>query len=148
VVKSNGSTEVRELARKGLTAFEEPTHVARVLDLLLDGTLNPREAYAVLMPLLRRPKTLGMTLAWVDEHFDTIAKTSPKVPYVIARAPLALCDASQVRAIAAAWRPRLEKFDAASMLDEYAQIGLRCAALAEKEGPPTRAWLAGRGNGK
>jgi alanyl aminopeptidase len=144
VLKTAPTPEVRQMARRGLTAFDAPPLVARALDLTLDGTLKTQDLRDVLLAFIRRRPTVDMALAWAEKHFDEITKASPMVPLVLARTPVSLCNVERVRAVEAFLQPRLEKLGGASDLQEYVDIGLRCAALAEKETAPTRAWLAAR----
>jgi hypothetical protein len=52
-----------------------------------------------------------------------------------------------VQAVETFLRPRLENIEGAERnARQSVEEGLRCAALAEKEGPATSRWLTGRGS--
>jgi aminopeptidase N len=148
VLKTAKTPELRQIARRGLTAFDSPPLVERALDLTLDGTLKTQDLRDVLFAFLRRKNTVDVAFAWAEKHFDEITKASSQVPMVLARTPFAMCDTERVRSVEAFLRPRLEKLGAAKELDEYLDVARRCAALAAKETEPTRAWLAARGNAR
>jgi len=145
LLKNEATPEVRQRVRRGLTALDTPALVERVLDLTLDGTLKTQELRDVLLAFVRRRPTVEVAFAWAQKHFDEITKASPHFgPLVLARVPVSLCNAERVRAVEAFLRPRLENLGGVSDLHENVDVGLRCAALAEKERGPTAAWLAGR----
>jgi len=99
----------------------------------------------VLLAFVRRRATVEVAFAWAQRHFDEITKASPHFgPLVLARVPVSLSNAERVRAVEAFLRPHLEKLGGASDLKENVDVGLRCAALADKERSSTAAWLAGR----
>jgi hypothetical protein len=142
IFKDPATPEIRQLARTAMAAFDAPPLVERALGLVLDGTLKTQDVRDVLMSFIRRKNTVGIAHAWVEKHFDEVANTSPIMPLVLARTPIAICNAERVRAVEAFLRPRLEKVGGAADLQEYVEVAMRCAALADKETAPTSAWLA------
>ena len=145
IVREARDPEVRNMALDALTEFTAPALTRRALDLTLDGTLKSQDMRVVIAPLSRKKWTNAATFAWIEEHFDALAKASTMVPVVLARMPGAACDRDLVGKMEAFLRPRLEKVGAATELAESVEAGLRCAALADKESAPVTAWLAGRG---
>jgi len=145
VLKNAPTPEVRQLARRGLTAFDAPALVERALDLTLDGTLKTQDLVDVLMAFIRRETTVDRAVDWAEKHFDEISQASSMVPFVLARIPIFTCDPERLKKVESFLRPRLAKVGGSKEFEEYLDVARRCTALAAKEGEPTRAWLAARG---
>jgi alanyl aminopeptidase len=143
LVKNAPDPEARALAFAGLGDFQDPKLVERALGLTIDGTLREGDAQLVLFPLLRNRATAAIANAWVEKHFDELAKGLPSYLLgTLARSAGPMCDVERVRAVDAFLRPRLEKIDGAGNTFQAAiEDGLRCAALAGKERSPTESWL-------
>jgi cytosol alanyl aminopeptidase len=146
VLKAPRTPEVRVLALSGLAGFDDPKYVERVLDLMLDRTIKAQDLQYVLRPLSARRATRGTTFAWLEKHFDDVAKVVPRfVVGRLAHVTASLCDAGQVRAAETFFTPRLAKIDGTEKaLRQSVEDGLRCAALSEKESSATAKWLAAR----
>jgi alanyl aminopeptidase len=140
------AADVRQRARRALAAFNDPKLVERALGLLLDGTLKTQDKGPMLFVLTRRRATVETTYAWIEKNIDEITKNPPPMlPMVLGHMPATLCSADRVRAMEASLRPYLEKIGGIVDLNQAVESGLRCAALADKEGEATRSWLTGRG---
>jgi aminopeptidase N len=145
VLKSPKTPEVRVIALAGLSAFEDPKLVERTLSLTLDGTVKTQDLRYVFPPLSTRRATRDATYAWIEKHFDELARVMP----AFLRARLvhvagAMCDKERVNAVEAFFRPRIEKIEGVEKATRQSiEEGRRCAALAEKDGPATATWLAG-----
>jgi hypothetical protein len=127
---------------KGNLAFANTSEARRSDDAAAGTTTfefepsSPLPTYLVALAVafIRRRATVEVAVAWAQRHFDEITKASPHFgPLVLARVPVSLCDAERVHAVEAFLRPRLEKLGGASDLKENVDVGLRCAALAQKE---------------
>jgi alanyl aminopeptidase len=143
-LKNPKTPEMRLIALAGLTGFEDASLVARTLALTLDGTIKTQDFRYVFTPLGQRRPTRDVTYAWVENHFDELTKVMPA--FIRARlinVASAMCDKDRVHAVESFLRPRVEKLEGAEKNAKQAvEEGMRCAALAEKEGAPTSAWLA------
>jgi alanyl aminopeptidase len=146
VLKSPRTPEVRVLALSGLASFDEPKYVERVLDMMVDKTVKAQDLQYIFRPLSSRRATRDLTYAWLEKHFDEVAKIIPRfVVGRLAHVMASMCDTGQVRAAEAFFAPRLAKIDGTEKpLRQSVEDGLRCAALADKESSPTAKWLAGR----
>jgi len=125
--------ESRVLALYGLGGFDDPALVARTLGLLLDGTVKPHNLRYLLPALGFRPAGRDVVHAWIEEHFDELARTYPSTMMArfVGTVP-ALCDGARVRAAEAFFRPRVAKLEGVEKdLRQSVEEGLRCAALAE-----------------
>jgi hypothetical protein len=138
--------EVRVLALAGLTGFEDPALIERVLLLTLDGTVKTQDFRYVLSPLGSRRPTRDVTYAWMEKHFEELTKVVPA--FLRARlihVAAAMCTRERVHEVDAFLRPRIENLEGAEKNTRQSiEEGLRCAALAEKEGAATSTWLAKR----
>jgi alanyl aminopeptidase len=143
-LKNPKTPEMRLIALAGLTGFEDATLVARTLALTLDGTIKTQDFRYVFTPLGQRRPTRDITYAWVENHFDELTKAMPA--FIRARlinVASAMCDKDRVHAVESFLRPRVEKLEGAEKNAKQAvEEGMRCAALAEKEGAATSSWLA------
>jgi hypothetical protein len=146
VLKAPRTPEVRVLALSGLAGFDDPKHVERVLDFLIDRTVKTGDLRYILGPLSSRRATRDITYAWLEKHFDEVLKVVPR--FVVGRLPhvtASMCDAGQVRAAEAFFAPRMAKIEGTEKgLRQSVEDGLRCAALADKESSATAKWLAAR----
>ena len=147
VLKSAPTPEIRRLARRGLTAFDAPALVERALDLTLDGTLKTQT-----WPTSSWPSS-GVRRPWTrpspgGEALDEISQASSMVPFVLARIPIFTCDPERLKRVESFLRPRLAKVGGSKDFDGHFDVARRCAALAAKEGEPTRGWLAARGKAR
>jgi alanyl aminopeptidase len=143
VLKNPKTPEIRLIALSGLTAFEDPALVERTLGLTLDRTLKTQDIRYVFSPLGTRRPTRDTTYAWIEKHFDELTKVVPSfIRARLVHVAGAMCDKDRVHAVESFLRPRVEKLEGAEKATKQAiEEGLRCAALAEKEGAPTTAWL-------
>jgi aminopeptidase N len=145
VMKNPKTPEMRLIALSGLTAFEDPKLIERTLGLTLDRTIKTQDFRYVFTPLGTRRPTRDVAYAWIESHFDELAKAIP----AFLRARLvhvagAMCDKDRVRAVESFLGPRVEKLEGAEKNTKQSiEEGMRCAALAEKEAVATSAWLAG-----
>jgi alanyl aminopeptidase len=144
--KSARTPEVRVLALSGLAGFDEPKYVERALDLMIDRTVKTQDLQYLLRPLSARRATRDTTLAWIEKHFEDVAKVVPRfVVGRLAHVTASMCSAGQVRAAEAFFAPRLTKIDGTEKaLRQSVEEGLRCSALADKESSPTTRWLSSR----
>jgi alanyl aminopeptidase len=145
-LKMPKTPEVRVLALAGLTGFEDPALIERVLLLTLDGTVKTQDFRYVLSPLGSRRPTRDVTYAWMEKHFEELTKVMPA--FLRARlihVAAAMCTRERVHEVDAFLRPRIENLEGAEKNTRQSiEEGLRCAALAEKEGAATSTWLAKR----
>jgi alanyl aminopeptidase len=142
----SGTPETRLLALAGLSGFEDPALVERTLGLILDRTIKVQDLRYVFFPLATRRATRDLTFAWMQRHFDELTIA---VPAFLRRRFIgvagAMCDRQRVQVVETFLRPRLENIEGAERTARQSvEEGLRCAALAEKEGPATARWLTGR----
>jgi alanyl aminopeptidase len=144
-----GTPETRLLALAGLSGFEDPALAERTLGLILDRTIKVQDFRYVFFPLATRRATRDLTFAWMQRHFDELTVA---VPAFLRRRFIgvagAMCDRQRVQAVETFLRPRLENIEGAERnARQSVEEGLRCAALAEKEGPATSRWLTGLASG-
>jgi alanyl aminopeptidase len=125
--------ESRVLALYALGGFDDPDLIARALGLLLDGTIKPHDLRYVFPALGLRPAARDAVHAWIEGHFDDLARAYPSTMMArFVRTVPALCDAARVRAAEDFLRPRAAKLEGIEKdLRQSVEEGLRCAALAE-----------------
>jgi cytosol alanyl aminopeptidase len=144
VLKAPKTPEMRLIALAGLAGFEDPKLVDRTLSLTLEGTVKTQDLRYVFPPITMRRATRDTAYAWIEKHFDELARVMP----AFLRARLvhvagAMCDKDRVSAVEAFFRPRIEKIEGVEKATHQSiEEGRRCAALAEKDGPATASWLA------
>jgi alanyl aminopeptidase len=144
VLRAARTPEIRLLALSGLTSFDDPKLVARTLGLTLDGTIKTQDLRYVLPGIGMRRATRDVVYAWIQQHFDDLARVFPKFLIGrITRVTAALCDRTRVRDAEAFFRPRVASIEGTEKdMRQAVEEGLRCAALADKERAPTSEWLA------
>jgi aminopeptidase N len=146
VLKAPKTPEMRVIALAGLTGFEDPALIERTLGLTLDGTIKTQDFRYVLSPLGSRRATRDVTYAWIERHFDELAKVVPS--FLRARlinVAAAMCTEERVHAVDAFLRPRIQSLEGAEKnARQSVEEGLRCAALAAKESAATSSWLLRR----
>jgi hypothetical protein len=80
-----------------------------------------------------RPAARDLVPAWIEKHFDVLARTFPSFLIGrLVRALPAVCDGTRVRAADELLRPRAAQLEGVEKdLRQSVEEGLRCAALAE-----------------
>jgi aminopeptidase N len=125
--------ELQVRALFGLSGFEDPKLVERLLDLVIEKKVKVHQLRYVFPALYERPTTARLAYAYLRVHFEDITKLLPG--FVVARLPwviASLCDETVVRQADEFFRPRLEKIEGASKsLDQALDAGKLCAALAK-----------------
>jgi aminopeptidase N len=146
VLAQPATPEVRLLALAGLAGFEDPALVERVLALTVDGTIKAQDFRYLIFPLGARRATRDLTFAWIQRHFDQLTAVMPTfLRRQFTSVAAGMCDRQRVQEVETFLRPRLAKLEGAERNARQAiEVGLRCAALADKEGAATSRWLLGR----
>jgi alanyl aminopeptidase len=146
MLRAPRTPEVKIFALTGLASFDEPKYVEKVLDMMIDRTVKAQDLQYLFRPLSGRRATRDQTFAWLQKHYEDVAKVIPR--FVIGKlthVTASMCDAGRVRAAEAFFAPRMAKVDGAEKgLRQSVEDGLRCAALADKETSATATWLASR----
>jgi aminopeptidase N len=145
VLKRPPTPEIRLIALAGLIGFDDPRLVERTLDLALEGAIKTQDLRYVFPQVGARRATRQVTTEWIEKHFDELIKVIPQAQMGrLARVIGALCDQTKVRAAETFFRAHAAKIEGTDKdMRQSAEVGLRCAALADKERAPTSAWLAG-----
>jgi alanyl aminopeptidase len=125
--------EDRVLAVTSLGDFDDPAMIQRTLGLALDGTIKPQDLRYLFPAMGLRPAARDLVQAWIEKHFDALARTFPSFLIGrLVRALPAVCDSTRVRAADAFLRPRAAQLEGVEKdLRQSVEEGLRCAALAE-----------------
>jgi aminopeptidase N len=146
VVVKPPTPEARVLAVSALAAFEDPALVERTLGLVLDGTIKGSDVRYVAPLFGQRRVTRDVVYAWLERHFDELARLYPS--YVMGRVVhivSLLCDPARVAAAQAFMSPRVAKLEGVEKdLRQSAEEGRRCAALADSGRDELARWLRGR----
>jgi aminopeptidase N len=125
--------EDRVLAVTSLGDFDDPAMIQRTLGLVLDGTIKSQDVRYLFPAMGLRPAARDLVPAWIEKHFDVLARTFPSFLIGrLVRALPAVCDGTRVRAADAFLRPRAAQLEGVEKdLRQSVEEGLRCAALAE-----------------
>jgi hypothetical protein len=146
VVTRPPTPEIRVLALSGLVNFDDPALIERTLGLVLDGTIKAHDVRYLFPALGLRPAARDVVQAWLERHFDELARKFP--PFVMARLVRtlpALCDADRVRVAEAFLGPRAAKLEGVDKdLRQSVEEGLSCAALAGAGRAEADRWLGRR----
>ncbi|MBK7581791.1 MAG: M1 family metallopeptidase [Myxococcales bacterium] len=145
-LKSAETPEQRLLALAGLSGFDHPVLVERLLGLTLDGSIKVGDLRYVYPPLFERRATARPTYQWLTKHFDALKQRLPgfavgRFPWVVA----ALCDEKAVAEAHDFFAPRLLRIEGADKhLSQATEAGKLCAALRTGQAESAQKLFGGK----
>jgi aminopeptidase N len=139
--------EARLVALKGMTGFDDPKLVERLLGMTIDGSIKMQDLRYVFAPLFERRATRDVAYSWLTAHFSELEKRLPS--FIVGRTVwvmASLCNEERVKQAEAFFRPRVERMEGASKhLSQAMEAGKLCAAVAVRQSPSVERWLSPKG---
>ena len=138
--------EQQLIALGGLTGFDDPKILRRVLELTLDGKVKTQDLRYIFPPLFQRRATRDFTYDWLTVYFDTLKKRVPS--FVIGRLVGVVshfCEEKRIQAAHSFFASRAKDIEGADRdFKQAVEAGQQCVAIRAKQADPLAKWLEGK----
>jgi aminopeptidase N len=143
LVQNAKTPEQRLIALAGLSGFDDPKLIRKLLGMTLDGRIKAQDVRYLFRPLFARPAAREVAYAWIRAHFSEIEKRLPTFTAgSLVRVTASLCDAARIDEAERFFAQRVRHIEGSGReLRQAVETGRRCAALAAKDRPAFDAWL-------
>jgi hypothetical protein len=126
-----------------LSAFAQPTLLKRTLDLLLAGTIPPKDVMPLVADMMAQGRAASAE-AWqlFTEHFDALQRRAPRLGWLVAPSAR-LCGDRSAQQVAHFFVDGSRLPSPRGLQRAEEEIGA-CAALRHREASPLVDWLRAR----